>query len=53
MRTIYPNIHTLIKSMLTTSYTTASVERGVCQDGGFQNILAKSLQGRMIELQLF
>jgi len=52
MRAVYPNVHTLIKSMLTTSCTTVSVERAVCQDGGVTNILAKSLQRRMIELQL-
>jgi len=52
MRAIYPNVHTLIKSMLTTSCTTASVERTVYQDGGVTNILAKSLRRRTIELQL-
>ena len=52
MRAVYPNIRTLIKSMLTTSCTTASVERAVYQDGGFINILAKSLRRRTIELQL-
>jgi len=34
MRAVYPNVHTLIKSKLTTSCTTASVERVVYQDGG-------------------
>ena len=52
MRAVYPNVHTLIKSMLTTSCTTATVERGVCQDGGVINILAKSLRRRTIELQV-
>ena len=52
MRAVYPNAHTLIKSMLTTSCTTASVERAVYQDGGVMNILAKSLRRRSIELQL-
>jgi len=51
MRVVYPNVHTLIKSMLTTSCATASVERAVYQDGGVINIFAKSLQ-RTIELQL-
>jgi len=52
MRAVYPNVHTLIKSMLTTSCTTASVEHAVYQDGGVTNILAKSLRRRTIELQL-
>ena len=52
MRAVYPHVHTLIKSMLTTSYTTAFVERAVYQDGGVINILAKSLQRRTMELQL-
>ena len=51
VRAVYPNVHTLIKSMLTISYTTASVERAVYQDGGVTNILAKSLRRRTIELQ--
>jgi len=38
--------------MLTTSCTTASVERAVYQDGGVINILAKSLRRRTVELQL-
>ena len=45
-------VHTLTKSMLTTSCTTASVQRAVYQDGGVINILAKSLRRRTIELQL-
>ena len=52
MRAVYPIGHTLLKSMLTTNCTTASVERAVDQDGGVINILAKSLQRRTIELQL-
>jgi len=40
---VYPNVHTLIKSMLTTSCTTASVERDVYQDGGDMYSLAMSL----------
>jgi len=52
MRAVYPNVHTLIKSMLTTNCTTASVEQAVYQDGGVINTLAKSLRGRTIELQL-
>jgi len=51
MRAVYPSIHALIKSMLTTSCTTASVERAVYQGGGVTNILAKSLR-RTIALQL-
>jgi len=39
--------------MLTTSCTTASVERAVYQDDGIINILEKSLRRRTIELQLF
>jgi len=50
MRAVYPNVHTLIKSMLTTSCTTESVERTVYQDGGVIIILAKSLWRRTIEL---
>jgi len=38
--------------MLTTSCTTASLERAVYQDGGVINILAKSLRRTAIELQL-
>jgi len=38
--------------MLTTSCTTASVERAVYQDGDVINLLAKSLWRRTIELQL-
>jgi len=43
-----------LKSMLTISFTTASVERAVYQDSGVTviNILAKSLRRRTIELQL-
>ena len=52
MRTVDLNLHTLIKSMLTTSCTIASVECAVYQDGGVINILAKSLRRRTIELQL-
>jgi len=52
MRAVYPHVHTLIKSMLTTSCTIATVERGVYQDGGVLNILAKSLRRRTVELQL-
>jgi len=52
MRAVYPNVHTLIKLMLTSNCTTASVERAVYQDGGVINILAKSLLRRTIELQL-
>jgi len=51
MRAVYPNVHTLIKSMQTTDYTTASVEQAVHQDGGVINILAKSLRRRTIEMQ--
>jgi len=52
MRAVYPNEHIMMKSMLTTICTTASVERAVYQDGGVTNILAKSLRRRTIELQL-
>ena len=52
MGAVYPYVHTLLKSMLTTSCTTASVEHGVYQDGGVINILAKSLRRRTVELQL-
>jgi len=48
MRAVYPYVHTLIKSKLTTSCTTASVERAVYQSGGVINILAKSLRRRTI-----
>jgi len=39
MRAVYPNVHTLIRSMLTTSGTNMSVEYTVYQDGGVVNIL--------------
>jgi len=52
MRAVYPKVYILIKSMLTISYTTASVERAVYQDAGVINILAKSLRRRTIELQV-
>ena len=52
MRAAYQNVLTLIKSKLTISCTTASVEHAVYQDGGVTNILAKSLRRRTIELQL-
>jgi len=48
MRAVYPYVHTLIKSKLTTSCTTASVERAVYQSGGVINVLAKSLRRRTI-----
>jgi len=52
MRAAYQNVLTLIKSKLTISYTTASVEHAVYQDGSVTNILAKSLRRRTVELQL-
>jgi len=52
MKAVYPNVHTLMKSMLTTSCTTALVERAVYQNGGVTNILAKAQRRRTIELQL-
>ena len=52
MRAVYPNVYTVIKSMLTTSCTTASVECAVYQDGGVINILAKSLRRRAIAIAL-
>jgi len=52
MRAVYPNVYTVIKSMLTTSCTTVSVECAVYQDGGVINILAKSLRRRAIAIAL-
>jgi len=52
MRAVYPNVYTVIKSMLTTSCTIASVECDVYQDGGVINILAKSLRRRAIAIAL-
>jgi len=54
MRAVYSYVHTLIKSMITISCTTASVERCVSRwyYKGIINILVKSLLRRTIELQL-
>jgi len=61
-RAVYPYVHALIKSKLTISCTTASVERCLSKMadrhlyitfvGGVINMLAKSLWRRTIELQL-
>jgi len=52
MKAVYPNVRTLIKSMLTTSCTTAFGSALSIKDGGVVNILAKTLRRRTIELQL-
>jgi len=53
MRAVYPYVHTLTKSMLTTSCTTACICGALSiKDGSVINILAKSLRRRTIELQL-
>ena len=51
-RELFIQMYIRLKSMLTTSCTTASVERVVYQDRGVINILEKSVRRRTIELQL-